>query len=356
MRYQEQILFFISACTLIYFAYENGYDNIKNRYRGVQGGIIFICMMGSLKSYDGPIKRFQGFWRFMFWLGVCYNAFLIFLIFQNESEARQLMKLGDDSLGRSVTKDMHTYDDNCEFELVNIVDNLDHYFLLHCLNWFLLAFLLRDAWLLNFWQIFDEVIELSWQHILPHFRECWWDHVLLDVLIGNTLFVFLGLWVSKKLGIEQFDWLGRKDKSFTQWLVWHDYKYFAAAFGTWLAVTINFLTGFFLMNQLWVPPKCWMVSYRLFVWFGMGVLSWQEQWNDLKGNQDQSGQCRYLVVWTLFAETFISIKFLKDAGNIQYVDTPYYISIPWIATMVISSVVYLIMRVKNKRVQRVKVK
>jgi phosphatidylserine synthase 2 len=112
------------------------------------------------------------------------------------------MKLGDESLGKSVTKDMHTYDDNCEFEWVNIVDNLDHYFLLHCLNWFLLAFLLRDAWLLNFWQLFDEVIELSWQHILPHFRECWWDHVFLDVLIGNTLFIFLGLWVSKKLGIE----------------------------------------------------------------------------------------------------------------------------------------------------------
>lgn len=87
----------------------------------------------------------------MFWLGVCYNAFLVFLIFQNEKEARQLMKLGDESLGKSVTKDMHTYDDNCEFEWVNIVDNLDHYFLLHCLNWFLLAFLLRDAWLLNFW-------------------------------------------------------------------------------------------------------------------------------------------------------------------------------------------------------------
>lgn len=46
---------------------------------------------------------------------------------------------------------MHTYDDNCDFELVNIIDNLDHYFLLHCLNWFLLSFLLRDAWLLNFW-------------------------------------------------------------------------------------------------------------------------------------------------------------------------------------------------------------
>lgn len=138
----------------------------------------------------------------------------------------KLMKLGDSSLGNPVTKDKHTYDDNCELEWANVWDNLDHYFFLHCLNWFLLSFLLRDAWLLNFWQLFDEIIELSWQHILPHFRECWWDHVFLDVLIGNTLFIFIGLWVSKKMGIEQFDWLGRGTRKFSQWKVWHDYKYF----------------------------------------------------------------------------------------------------------------------------------
>ncbi|CAD8073045.1 unnamed protein product [Paramecium primaurelia] len=111
MRFQEQILFFISACTLIYFAYENDYDNMKNRYRGIIGCILFICMMGSLRPYNGPIKRFIGYWRFMFWLGVCYNAFLIFLIFQNEIEARQLMKLGDQSLGRSVTLE-HQFQEN----------------------------------------------------------------------------------------------------------------------------------------------------------------------------------------------------------------------------------------------------
>ncbi|CAD8174237.1 unnamed protein product [Paramecium octaurelia] len=164
---------------------------------------------------------------------------VIFLIsvFQNEREARQLMKLGDESLGRSVTKDMHTYDDNCEFELVNLVE-----------------------FIVGTTQMLDGIIQII----------C---------------------------------------------LVWNG-------------------------------------SIKL-----VGILSWQEQWNDLKGNQDQSGQCRYLVVWTLFAETFIIyIKFLKDAGNIQYVDTPYYISVPWIATIISSSGVYLIMRVKNKRIQKLKVK
>lgn len=43
---------------LIYFGYSNDPDNINNRYKGVIGSISFICMIGSLRSYNGPIKRF----------------------------------------------------------------------------------------------------------------------------------------------------------------------------------------------------------------------------------------------------------------------------------------------------------
>jgi len=39
---------------------------------------------------------------------------------------------------------------------------------------------------------------------------------------------------------------------------------------------------------------------------------------------------RFNCVVTVFLETFISIKFLRDAGNIYYVDTPDYITYPWI--------------------------
>ncbi|KAM3132286.1 hypothetical protein pb186bvf_015616 [Paramecium bursaria] len=332
MKYQEQILFIISFSLLVYYS-QNDYDDVKNRYKGIVGAMLFICMMGSLRTYNGPIKTWQYFWRFVYWLGVTYNAFLVYLSFQNEIEARQLMKLGDSKLGVPVVKEMHTYDDNCEFEWINIYDNLDHYFLVHCVNWFLVAFLLRDAWLLNFWSFFDEIIELSWQHILPHFRECWWDHVILDFLLGNTVFIFIGLYVSRKLRIEQYDWLGRGDRPIHKWLLWSDHRYFGSTIANWGSVTVNFLTGFFIMNQLWIQPKCWMVVYRLLVWFGMGMLSWKETWMTVKGETEQTGWARYLVMWSLAIETYISIKFLKDAGNIQYVETPGYILYPWIGTI-----------------------
>jgi hypothetical protein len=30
------------------------------------------------------------------------------------------------------------------------------------------------------------------QHWMPNFAECWWDHVILDVLLCNALGIFLG--------------------------------------------------------------------------------------------------------------------------------------------------------------------
>ena len=61
------------------------------------------------------------------------------------------MTLGDSSLGKPITKEFHTYDDNCDFELNSIIDNLDHYFLLHCINWFLVVWIIRDFWILMIW-------------------------------------------------------------------------------------------------------------------------------------------------------------------------------------------------------------
>jgi phosphatidylserine synthase 2 len=113
---------------------------------------------------------------------------------------------------------MHTYEENCDFEWANLWDNFDHYFLIHVINWFCAALIVRDYYILHFWSIFDEIIELSWQHILPHFGECWWDHVILDVLLSNTTAIIIGVELTKLLGWEQFDWLGRRGKkSILQW-------------------------------------------------------------------------------------------------------------------------------------------
>lgn len=53
---------------------------------------------------------------------------------------------------------------------------------------------------------------------------------------------------------------------------------------------------------------------------------------------------RFIVVWTIMIETFVSVKFLKDCGNIQYVSTPEYITYPWIIVIVGCGGYYLFLR------------
>ena len=111
---------------------------------------------------------------------------------------------------------MHTYDDNCELTYENILDNFDHYYIVHLCDWFLACFVIRDPFILHFWQLLDEGVELSLQHIMPHFRECWWDHIFCDILLSNIPAIFFGMWLLRKLGIREYDWLGRHGKE-TVW-------------------------------------------------------------------------------------------------------------------------------------------
>ena len=94
-----------------------------------------------------------------------YFVALVFLVFQEPNDARQLMKHLYPELGVPVPKDMHTYDDNCELEWSNIWDNFDHYYAAHCINWFLAALIVRDPFILHFWSIYDEIIG---NHLTPH--------------------------------------------------------------------------------------------------------------------------------------------------------------------------------------------
>ena len=43
-------------------------------------------------------------------------------------------------------------------------------------------------------------------HLLPNFYECWWDNLVLDVLICNALGIFTGMQVCKFLEMRAYHW------------------------------------------------------------------------------------------------------------------------------------------------------
>ena len=61
-----------------------------------------------------------------------------------------------------------------------------------------------------------ELTEMVFGHLLPNFYECWWDNLVLDVLICNGLGIFTGMQVCKFLEMREYKWESIKNISGAQ--------------------------------------------------------------------------------------------------------------------------------------------
>ena len=55
------------------------------------------------------------------------------------------------------------------------------------------ALILRDYTLLWLLSVGFELMELTFQHMLPNFNECWWDSWILDVAVCNFIGIYTGM-------------------------------------------------------------------------------------------------------------------------------------------------------------------
>lgn len=303
----------------------------------------------------------MGLWRSLSRLCFAYLLFLIFMTYQTPENGRQLLTIFDESLNVSLSKSLNGYHDTCELSWSHVSQKVDHYVVAHCVNWFMAALICRDSYVLVGWQLWDEIIELSFQHKIPHLNECWWDHIILDICLSNLPFLFLGLMVIDRLKIQRYDWLGRLDHQnrtipITEWKIFRCHRYMNALINMILIVTVNFMCGFYIVANLWIAPKSYLNKVRLGVWFIMGNLAFKETYVDVvtwnteqRIHQSVSGQFRWLLASVLCTETIMCYKFRKDGANIQDTPTPLYISIPWILGWVILYSHYFYLRFRTDR-------
>jgi len=133
-----------------------------NVIKGVRGVVLVILAQAILNPYiDKIFVPYRRTWRFIAMGCSVYLYLLVFVFYQNTQDARKLFGYIHPQLGQPVPESFHTYDDDCDINYTNILDNMDHYFLIHFINWFLAAMILRDAPLLHLWSVIDEVLELS---------------------------------------------------------------------------------------------------------------------------------------------------------------------------------------------------
>lgn len=70
----------------------------------------------------------------------------------------------------------------------------DEFVIAHTLGWWGKALIIRNYPLLWILSIGFELMELTFQHMLPNFNECWWDSWILDVAVCNFIGLLSGMW------------------------------------------------------------------------------------------------------------------------------------------------------------------
>ncbi|KAF8407739.1 hypothetical protein HHK36_006874 [Tetracentron sinense] len=232
---------------------------------------------------------------------------------EKRDDARQFMKFLHPDLGvelpeRSYGADCRIYvPENPTSRFKNVYETLfDEFVLAHIFGWWGKAIMIRNQPLLWVLSVGFELMELTFRHMLPNFNECWWDSIILDILICNwfgeipyTVFlvhalfnysIWAGMHTVRYFDGRTYEWVGisrqpniigkvkRTLGQFTpaQW----DKDEWHPLLGPWrfiqvLSLCIVFLTvelnTFFLKFCLWIPPQNPVIVYRLILWWLIAI-------------------------------------------------------------------------------------
>ncbi|XP_073301429.1 CDP-diacylglycerol--serine O-phosphatidyltransferase 1-like [Primulina huaijiensis] len=283
------------------------------------------------------IRPHPAIWRLVHGMAVIYLVALTFLLFQKRDDARRFMKYLHPHLGvelpeRSYGADCRIYlPENATSRFKNVYDTLfDEFVLAHVLGWWGKAIMIRNQPLLWLLSIGFELMELTFRHMLPNFNECWWDSIILDILICNWFGIWAGMRTVRYFDGKTYEWVGisrqpnimgkvrRTLGQFTpaRWDKdeWHPFLG-PLRFIQVLSLCIGFLTvelnTFFLKFCLWIPPRNPLIIYRLVLWWLIAIPAIREYNSYLQDRKPMKkvGAFCWLSLAVCIVELLICIKF-----------------------------------------------
>ncbi|XP_008672257.1 CDP-diacylglycerol--serine O-phosphatidyltransferase 1 isoform X2 [Zea mays] len=273
-------------------------DRVSSVKRGVFAMIAVFLAYSFLQAPSTVLIRpHPAIWRLVHGMAVVYLVALTFLLFQTRDDARQFMKYLHPDLGvelpeRSYGTDCRIYvPDHPKSRFNNVYEIIfDEFVIAHILGWWGKAIMIRNQPLLWVLSIGFELMELTFRHMLPNFNECWWDSIVLDILICNWFGIWTGMRTVRYFDGRTYEWVGlsrqpniiskvkRMLGQFTpaQWDKdeWHPTR------GPWrfiqvLSLCVVFmaveLNTFFLKFCLWIPPRNPLIVYRLVLWWLIAI-------------------------------------------------------------------------------------
>ncbi|CAL4090845.1 unnamed protein product, partial [Meganyctiphanes norvegica] len=322
--------------------------------KGLLAIVAAFILLGVTVTPDGPFKRpHPAVWRFTFICSIVYELGLIFALYQSATGVRQLFKHIDPKLGEPLTE--KSYGGNCllydadtpEDPYHNIWDKMDLFVPLHLFGWWLKTLLLRDWWLCSVISIMFEALEYTFEHQLPNFSECWWDHWIMDALVCNGLGIVFGIMTLKYFSMKEYHWRGlwniptyrgklRRIVGQFGPFVWVDYDWKPmSTLGRWFS-TIGII-GFFLLAELntfylkfvlWIEPGHWLNLVRLFFILPWGAVALREVFQYLDDPDcSKFGRQSWLFLSIVCTELLLIIKFGWETVTIPF---PRHVVILWI--------------------------
>ncbi|KAG9449016.1 hypothetical protein H6P81_008981 [Aristolochia fimbriata] len=215
-------LLLIGACLLIWASGALDPENLSptdvvtSVKRGVWAMIaVFLayCLLQAPPTV--LIRPHPAIWRLVHGMAIVYLVALTFLLFQQRGDARQFMKYLHPDLGvelpeRSYGADCRIYvPENPTSRFKNVYETLfDEFVLAHIFGWWGKAIMIRNQPLLWVLSIGFELMELTFRHMLPNFNECWWDSIILDILICNWFGIWAGMHTVRYFDGKTYEWVG----------------------------------------------------------------------------------------------------------------------------------------------------
>uniref|UniRef100_A0ACB8FEY1 Phosphatidylserine synthase 2 n=1 Tax=Sphaerodactylus townsendi TaxID=933632 RepID=A0ACB8FEY1_9SAUR len=218
----------------------------------------------------------------VFGLSVLYFLFLVFLLFLNFEQVKSVMYWLDPNLRYATREaDIMEYAVNCHvITWERILSHFDIFAFGHFWGWAMKALLIRSYGLCWTISITWELTELFFMHLLPNFAECWWDQVILDILLCNGGGIWLGMVVCRFLEMRTYHWASFKDIHTTTGKIKRAVLQFTPASWTyvrWFDPKSSFqrVTGVYLFMIIWQLTELNTFFLKhIFVFQASHPLSW----------------------------------------------------------------------------------
>eukprot|EP01069_Polyplicarium_translucidae_P003466 Polyplicarium_translucidae@DN2317_c0_g1_i3.p1 len=231
----------------------------------------------------------------------------------------------------------------CQWGLKTLAIQLTKiWFIAHLCGWASKMVIFRDWTFCLVNSLAFECTELSLHWLIPEFLECWWDSLVLDVIIANMIGMLLGVVVLRFLLSYKYDWMESRGAysqllvrlmpfAFTAW----DWSFFDSPLRLFQAAALLFfsllaeLNVFFLINALELPVGHIFHFARLFGLCWLAVPAVAEYYQYINSKDPRFGANTWLFLAIVVMETVFGLRH----GSFPRARPPRGVWLPWAASI-----------------------